>query len=1152
MDEASGSSDDLGRRVGGRFELIDELSRTDSYRRFSAVDVDGGRRVVGLFTGPPQAGFQDASATFARLRHANLIAPIATGVDEATGRGFVVEPEEHTRTLAELLGSEVGLRPEAVIRIGAQLAEALAAAHRRQTVHGALDPHLVLLARRRDQVAVLLTGFGLRFADATRPSAAAAALPASAVSPEEAAGREAGPPSDIWALAGVLSRALVGAAPLASATARLPPDLLDLVRSMRALDPSARPDAEEVARRLHAMSAEDRALRDDLLVGVRLNEVPSDTAGARETAATPAAARSASSGTPDPMIGRKVDGRWEVLGVIGVGGMGTVYEARDSDGLVVAVKIVTKGNDDPAGLRRFVRESRAALSVDSQNTVRIIAAGVDAALGTPFMVMERLRGSDLSQVLAEHGPLEPAVAARIFVDAARGLADVHAAGMVHRDIKPSNIFLHEEDGRIITKLCDFGVVKTASVTEYQAALTHTGLLLGSPAYMSPEQAKDPRDVDARSDLWSLGMTLYQALSGSLAWTSWTNLSELVVMIYGKEPTPIQDVAPWIQPELATAVHRALTRDREQRWPSATAFAEAIEGMAAESPLPVQALAAVASERRSTVATRAMTTSSHATGTVSVPPARRSGFGWRAAGAVLASCALLGGGYALFRARDEATLPAGDAAAAGPCDMAACVASNAGRPSTCRPDGRCVALETDVCKVLADDKAISDPTTLWIGTMFPTSSSDAYMASFGNASQRAVDLARRDFASVSGGLPALGANGAARPMGLVACDDAGDPGVAARHLVKEVGCPAVIGFKSSADVIELSSSLFIPSSTMVVAALNQSALISSIPHPAGSVRLVWRTAASTATRVPALAAVLEQFAEPRERSRVAGRDLRVALLRMQGPVGLMLAEGLVEVLRINGKSAAENGRNFRAVSFEPETHESNKVAIDALLGFAPDIVLLDGSQDAIDEVVQPFESQLGKAGKRPTYLVVGSLEGGSLARLLTERRELMARMFGVKTASGSAAMLKFSSSYNAAFNESLSPAQSPGAPYDSFYLVAYAAYAAVASGASAPTGSDLARAVSKLVVPGRGMDVGPGRILDTFNALQHGDSIDLQGALSRMDFDLATGESPAVYAVVCPVLRTEGGVTVVDNLDSGLAYNAKERRLDGKFSCKPGP
>jgi serine/threonine-protein kinase len=194
------------------------------------------------------------------------------------------------------------------------------------------------------------------------------------------------------------------------------------------------------------------------------------------------------------------------------------------------------------------------------------------------MVMELLAGEDLSSVLARTGALHPKVAARIVAQACEGLAKAHAAGVVHRDIKPANIFLcSKERGEMLVKLLDFGIAKIKMDALHQTAggLTKTGHLLGTPKYMSPEQARGESDVDARADIWSLGVVLYEALAGETPWHSIDRLGELIISICTRSVKPVQAVAPWVPAELALVVDRALSRDPSRRFQTALEMLDAL-------------------------------------------------------------------------------------------------------------------------------------------------------------------------------------------------------------------------------------------------------------------------------------------------------------------------------------------------------------------------------------------------------------------------------------------------------------------------------------------------------------------------------------------------------------------------------------------------
>ncbi len=278
----------------------------------------------------------------------------------------------------------------------------------------------------------------------------------------------------------------------------------------------------------------------------------------------------------DPALGRRIADRYRLLRVLGRGGMGAVYEAATEDGRAFAVKIVRPDVPlRPDGLRRFARESRAAQQIEHPHVARVVDSGTDEGLGLPFLVMERLEGRDLREVLRDVGPLEPSCAAWLFVQACEGLAAAHERGVVHRDIKPANLFLQEaENGEIVLKLCDFGVAKQATLPEESGELTKSDGILGSPMYMSPEQSRNPRSVDHRSDVFSLGVTLYETLTGRRPWEGVT-AGDLLVAVCTTDPPPLASLAPWIPPAFAAAVHKALARDAKERFATAEAFAAAL-------------------------------------------------------------------------------------------------------------------------------------------------------------------------------------------------------------------------------------------------------------------------------------------------------------------------------------------------------------------------------------------------------------------------------------------------------------------------------------------------------------------------------------------------------------------------------------------------
>src|SRR5689334_9516916 len=251
--------------------------------------------------------------------------------------------------------------------------------------------------------------------------------------------------------------------------------------------------------------------------------------------------------------------------------MGAVFEATDDRGNVVAIKTLLVGPTAPAVAAetraRFAREIDATARLVHKNVLSLIDAGVDDATGAPYLVMPRMRGEDLGQLLSRVKVLEPSVAVPLVIQACRGLAAGHAAGIIHRDLKPSNLFLEEEDGLVVVKVSDFGLAKVQDAGI--DSLTTSGALLGTPHYMSPEQAENAKRVDARTDVYSLGMVLYHALTGAVAFA---RSGSFMAFLVGQGHVPhLQQGAPWLPPETARAVHASLLRMPDARWPNVGEF-----------------------------------------------------------------------------------------------------------------------------------------------------------------------------------------------------------------------------------------------------------------------------------------------------------------------------------------------------------------------------------------------------------------------------------------------------------------------------------------------------------------------------------------------------------------------------------------------------
>lgn len=277
--------------------------------------------------------------------------------------------------------------------------------------------------------------------------------------------------------------------------------------------------------------------------------------------------------------GEVVADKYIVERTLGVGGMGVVVAARDQVlERSVAIKfLLPKLAGSDTSVQRFVREARAATRVTSEHVVRLLEID-KLPSGTPFFVMEYLEGSDLRAYLREHGPLEPSQAVDYALQALQAVAEGHLKGIVHRDIKPGNLFLTARaDGSALIKVLDFGIAKTLESDAAESSLTSSDdVRLGSPAYMPPEQLQNPRDVDTRSDIWSLGATLYELLCGRPPFEG-PGYLELASRILSSPPVPIsqQDMPNGLPRGLEQVLVKCLQKERRLRYANAADLAAAL-------------------------------------------------------------------------------------------------------------------------------------------------------------------------------------------------------------------------------------------------------------------------------------------------------------------------------------------------------------------------------------------------------------------------------------------------------------------------------------------------------------------------------------------------------------------------------------------------
>lgn len=275
----------------------------------------------------------------------------------------------------------------------------------------------------------------------------------------------------------------------------------------------------------------------------------------------------------DPMLGRVLDGRFRLTKLIGRGGMGAVYKAIQIQmDRVCAIKLVSPvSNDKEAALARFRREARMTSRIDSPNAITIYDFG-EAEPGLLYLAMEFIEGVTLADVLEREFTLPPQRVVSITTQTANALAAAHSLGIVHRDLKPSNIMLIDKDGLDVVKVLDFGIAKSVNETT-DDPLTQTGMLLGTPTYMSPEQVLG-ETVTSRTDVYSLAIIVYEMLSGRAPFEG-DNVRSLMMSRLTGEPKPLREVAPLVNDAVEKVVMSGLVRDQELRMPDALTFARSL-------------------------------------------------------------------------------------------------------------------------------------------------------------------------------------------------------------------------------------------------------------------------------------------------------------------------------------------------------------------------------------------------------------------------------------------------------------------------------------------------------------------------------------------------------------------------------------------------
>lgn len=278
--------------------------------------------------------------------------------------------------------------------------------------------------------------------------------------------------------------------------------------------------------------------------------------------------------------GDVVDGRWRIARELGRGNVGVVYEAHDGERRAAIKVLLPAWRKSRQFLDRFAREARVLTRLRTAHVGQLIDVGnLDLSRGDlPYLVLEYLEGTDLDRLVEVGGPLDYRQAFAYCADACDGVGEAHGLGVVHRDLEPSNVFLADQPDGPVVKVLDFGIAAADPSWDASPRLTRDSELLGSPAYMSPEQMIASNDVDVRSDVWSMGALLYELITGQLPFPGDSQLA-MFANVMTAAPTPLATHLPHAVPAEAEAVViRCLQKERSARFASMAELSTALRSL----------------------------------------------------------------------------------------------------------------------------------------------------------------------------------------------------------------------------------------------------------------------------------------------------------------------------------------------------------------------------------------------------------------------------------------------------------------------------------------------------------------------------------------------------------------------------------------------
>ncbi|HSO37132.1 MAG TPA: serine/threonine-protein kinase [Labilithrix sp.] len=593
--------------LGDRFELREVIGEGGMGVVHGAWDREREREVAIKVL---RATGEDDRARFDRERgalegasHSCLVPYVASGTHQ--GVHWVAMDRLHGSTLAQrLLRGPLGIAD--TVALGRRIADALASVHRQGITHRDVKPSNVFLVDDAPaNVRLLDFGIARDAAAATLTRTGALVGTPGYMAPEQARGEKATPAADVFALGCVLFECLTGRPAFAGESVEIV-----LAQIMLEAPPLVRTLRPEVPLALEGLV--EQMLDKQVAMRPTAEVVERELAALESYLPTERGAGAPAEPAPGFAEGALIGGKYRVEERIGEGGMGIVVAARHLElGKRVALKLLRRS--DGTDVPRFLREAQAASRLESEHVARVLDVGRTAD-GTPYIVMEHLKGSDLAKRLALQGSLPFTTAVGYVLEAGEAIAEAHALGIVHRDLKPSNLFVvARRDGTELVKVLDFGIVKVTRPLDgasASASMTGASAVIGSASYMSPEQLHDSKTVDARTDIWALGVVLHELITGSRPFEG-ESAAAVGARIAAVPPRRLRELVPDAPAALEKVILTCLEKDPAKRFANLSLLAAALAPFAGEGhrvsvdrirrmvgePLPSAPRASAAAPRR---------------------------------------------------------------------------------------------------------------------------------------------------------------------------------------------------------------------------------------------------------------------------------------------------------------------------------------------------------------------------------------------------------------------------------------------------------------------------------------------------------------------------------------------------------------------------